>query len=327
MSRVHALLLVALVAVGIFPPQDQYLLTLFSEVAIYGLLALSFDVAFGFGGMLSLAMALFYGLAAYTTAHVLISTELGVAGALLLGILASATGAFLLGLTTSRVKGAAFMILTLIVVNAGYAWAQTNRQITGGDDGITLKPDLLAIGGVPLELVDRYRISIAILLIFYLLTVALVFSRFGRLAGAVKQNETRAIFLGLNVAAIRLTMFVWSGVLAGAAGGAYAVSFRHIHTGVLHWSISAEALMHAFFGGLGTLAGPVIGAGVMTLLSEQVGRWIHVPHLVTGALLVLVILFSPKGLLPLVLRLVDAVRFRKTLGSTPPPLVAREVRK
>jgi branched-chain amino acid transport system permease protein len=121
------------------------------------------------------------------------------------------------------------------------------------------------------------------------------------LANAIRQSDLRAACLGVNVAAVRIVVLAWSGLVAGTAGAAYVIFYRQAHTGLLHWSVSAEALMHAYFGGLGTIAGPVVGAATITLVKERIGEWTHFSGLFTGVLLLAVILANRRGLLPLLL--------------------------
>jgi branched-chain amino acid transport system permease protein len=289
----------AILALAFVPGEARYATTLISEVAIFGLLAVSFDVAFGIGGMLTLATALFFGLSAYMVHHALASLQLALPLAVLAGVAAAALAALLVGLTTSRVKGAAFMILSLIVVSAGASWAQSHREWTGGDDGLGLDAGVLTLFGAPLNAIAQYRISLILLAAGYAVALLYARSRFGRVAAAIRQNDLRAEYLGVNVAAVRVLTFVLSGAIAGLAGATHTIVFHHVHTGLLHWSVSAEALVYAYLGGLGTLAGPLLGAALMTAIKEATGQWAHVSELAVGVMLVAVIRFSPRGLVPL----------------------------
>lgn len=311
-ARYQVLPLAAILALLFVPPGQHYAMTLIAEIAIFGLLAIAFDVAFGVGGMLTLATALFFGLAAYVVHHAIASLQLQLALAVLVGVATATVAAFLIGLTTSRVKGPAFMILTLIVVNAGASWAQSHREWTGGDDGLGLDAGLLTLSGTPLSALTQYRISLLLLALGYIVALLYMRSRFGKIAAAVRQNDLRAEYLGINAAMVRVLTFALSGAVAGLAGAAHTIVFRHVHTGLLHWSVSAEALVFAYLGGLGTLTGPLLGAALMTGLKEVTGQWTHVSELVIGVLLVAVIRLSPRGIIPLISSLWRRITMRRT---------------
>lgn len=297
--------LVAVVLVGLFlaPPNTQYLQLLITEIAGYALLAIAFDICMGFTGLLSLATALYFGLGAYFfvlsmnwfNADIIQATAFS--AMLVLGV------ALPTGLIAVQLRGAAFLVVTMIFVTASHALAQNWKGLTGGDDGLVLNPSLFRIFGAELEASGRYRFGLIVFAIGFFLTVALVRSPLGRLFRSVKENEFRLDLLGYNARTIKLIAYCWAALLAALAGAIYCVSFQHVHTGLFNWSISANALIWAFFGGLGSLFGPLIGVSLLVPFENYIGAIVGYPRLVTGILLVVIVLVNRNGVYGLLVTL------------------------
>jgi branched-chain amino acid transport system permease protein len=299
MTAVPNLFLVIVAAVLaillMLPPPTQYLQLLITEIAGYALLAVAFDVCMGFTGLLSLAVALYFGLGAYFFVLGLQVLGTDVVGATAIAVVLVLCVALPTGLIAVQLRGAAFLVVTLIFVTASHALAQSWKSITGGDDGLVLAPSLFRIFGVPFTTIDRYRFGLIVLAIGFFLTVALIRSPLGRLFLSVKENESRLDLLGYNARAIKLIAYCWAAFLAALAGAIYCVSFQHVHTGLFNWTVSANALIWAFFGGLGSLIGPLIGVSVLVPLENYISSVIGYPRLLTGILLVIVVLMHRKG--------------------------------
>jgi branched-chain amino acid transport system permease protein len=297
---VHNLVLAILAAVlallFVLPPSTAYLQLLVTEIVSYALLAVAFDVCLGFAGLLNLATALFFGLGAYLFVLGLkvlgldVLTATAFAAALVLSV-AVATG-----LLAVQLRGPAFLVVTLIFVTASYALAQNWKNLTGGDDGLILEPSLFHIFNRQFSGVDRYRFGLIVFTVGFFLTVALIRSPLGRLFRSVKENEFRLELLGYNSRVIKLIAFCWAALLASLAGAIYCVAFRHVHTGLFSLSISVNALIWAFFGGLGSLIGPLIGVSVLLPFENYMSSVIGYPRLFSGLLLVIVVLVHKDGL-------------------------------
>jgi branched-chain amino acid transport system permease protein len=123
--------------------------------------------------------------------------------------------------------------------------------------------------------------------------------------------------LGYNARLIKLMSFCWAAALAALAGAIYCVSFQHVHTGLFNWSVSANALMWAFFGGLGSLIGPLIGVSVLVPLENYISSVIGYPRLLTGMLLVILVLLHGKGVTGLLMALWKHARIRLRAGQRP----------
>ncbi|MFO1188169.1 MAG: branched-chain amino acid ABC transporter permease [Alphaproteobacteria bacterium] len=312
------LVIVAVVVAGFaaMPPASNYWQLLITQIGMFGLLAIAFDICLGFAGMLSLATALFYGLGAYGFAYALKALGLDVICGAVVAVAFAMVAALLTGSLAVRLKGPSFLIMSLLLVTAVHAIAQNWKGITGGDDGLVLDPQLFRALGHAFVPIDRYYFGLALFAIGFFSTAALVASPLGRLMRSVKENDFRAEMLGYSARAIKLAAFTWAAGLAGLAGAGYAAAFQHVHTGLLHWTVSAEALMFGFFGGIGTLVGPVVGAAIVLPFEDFMSSKVGYPRLFTGILLVVMVLVHRDGVLGLVKAVVARVTRRG--GKTPP---------
>ena len=206
------------------------------------------------------------------------------------------------------------LILTLIFVTVAYVWAQDNRAITGGDDGLILASEPFRVFGSNLSAIGRYRFSMLAFAFSFGLIVYLLWSPFGQVLRAIKDNELRAEFVGYDTRLIKIGAFALSGFAGGVAGLMYAVMYQHVHSGQLHWTVSASALIWAFFGGLGTVAGPVIGVILIRPFEDITGIWIGHPKFFTGLILIAMVLVARAGVLGGALRLASFWRTRFSAG-------------
>lgn len=299
------------------PVENHYARTVILEILIYGLLAISFDVVYGYTGLLSLGQALYFGIGAYGTVFGLQGLGLSFPAAAGVGVAAGTTSALVTGYIATRAKGHAFLVVTLIFVSVAFAWAQNNRDITGGDDGIVVAASLFTVAGLELSSTVTYALVIALFIIAYVLTIVLLHSPFGLLLRAIRENDKRAEYLGYNTRWVKLAAFTWAGALAALGGSAYVLVFKLAHTGVMHWSLSADALIWAFFGGLGTLAGPLLGVAILIPFEEAMSDTFGVPKLFTGLLLVATVLIHKGGIAGLILDAIQASRARGVMAGGP----------
>jgi branched-chain amino acid transport system permease protein len=292
---VLALVAAVLAVLFALPPTTNYLQLLISEIVSYALLAVAFDVCLGFTGLLSLATALYFGLGAYFFVFGLQVVGLGVGAATALAVALVLCVAAVTGRIAVQLRGPAFLVVTLILVTAAYALAQSWKAVTGGDDGLVLDPALFKMLDIQFTSVHRYRFSLVVFAIGFFLTVALIHSPLGRLFRSVKENEFRLELLGYNPRIIKLVAFCWAAMLAALAGAIYCVAFQHVHTGLFYWSISANALMWAFFGGLGSLIGPVLGVTILLPFESFMSPLVGYPRLFTGVVLMIIVLVHRGG--------------------------------
>ena len=297
------------------PPASAYSQLYVTDLALYALLAVSFDVTFGYGGMLSLAQALFFGVSSYVVAWLLMFGGYDLLIVAAAGIIVAILVAAFTGFIAVRGDKHGLLILTLIFVTVAYIWAQDNRAITGGDDGLILASEPFRVFGSNLSAIGRYRFSMLAFAGSFGMIVYLLWSPFGQVLRAIKDNELRAEFLGYDTHLIKIAAFALSGFAGGVAGVMYAIMYQHVHSGQLHWTVSASALIWAFFGGLGTVAGPVIGAIIIRTVEDITGAWIGHPKFFTGLILIVMVLAARTGVLGAVFRLASLLRTSVTAGK------------
>ncbi len=251
----------------------------------------------GFAGQVSFGFAVFYGLGAYTTA-LAVNAGLWPYAAYALGGVVAAAASLLVGLPTFRLKGPFFAIAT-IGVSEAVRVVMTNLSITGGASGYRI----LERG--PFHQREHYYTAIAVAALAVAVSMLIRASRFGLGLLAIRDDEDAAAALGVNPYATKLAVHAIAAALTGIAGGVFAryAAFIHPH-GVFAFRTSVAILLMPIIGGTGTIWGPVVGGAVYGLIHEElIAEFPQFHLLLYGALLILIILFEPGGVLGLLGRL------------------------
>jgi branched-chain amino acid transport system permease protein len=266
-------------------------LFLTTDLLIMALFACSFNLIFGKAGMLSFGHAAFYGGGAYVVALLEANTGLPFWVAFASAPVAAGLVAFGLGIAISRVGGIILAMVTLAFGQLTYTLATALYAYTGGDDGLPVNlPAWLLKSGFAFEF-------ILIVVTFCLLFLYVIWqSAFGMALQAIQDNPQRASFAGLNIKAYRVAAFVIAGSLAGVAGALRVVTQQMAFPGLLHWSQSAEPILMALIGGIDTFIGPIIGAAFFVLFNFFLTSTTDYPLLAFGILVLLSVLFLPKGI-------------------------------
>ncbi|SHK40338.1 amino acid/amide ABC transporter membrane protein 2, HAAT family [Marinobacter antarcticus] len=299
--------LLALVIAGLIAVPwiaSYFYVFIFTEILILGLFAASFNLIFGYTGMLSFGHAAFFGIGSYAMALVLIHLELPFVVSLLVSMGVSALLALVIGFFCVRLNEVYFAMLTLAFGMMVFAIAYQWRSVTNGSDG--LAGFSLGSFGLGLDLTlgnpaVYYHVVLAIVAIASAVLYLICRSSFGMILRAIRQNPERVSFAGLNVRTYRLAAFVIAGSFAGLAGGLIAPFLRVASPELLHWSMSAEPILMAILGGTGYFLGPFIGAAVFVLLETWITSFTESWMLVLGIILALMVIFFRKGLLGTVL--------------------------
>jgi branched-chain amino acid transport system permease protein len=284
---------------------QDYLTIYATRVLILCLFALSFDLVWGYAGIMSFGQAVFFGGAGYGVA--LIARDLDITSifvvlpaGLLIGLaLASLLGGFLLlGRHPSSV-----IFVSLGTLTGSYAFDRLARgwYYLGGQNGIPSIPPM-NLGSYELdEGPVFYYLALGILLLVYLLCRFLVGSQFGLALAGLRENEVRIAFFGYRVQRLKAIIFSFAGAIAGLAGSLYAFHEGFVWPNMLGVVMSTQVVLYVLFGGAGTLIGAVIG----TVVIEAVSFWLSNSYqdiwpIILGMLLLLVILFRPAGLISLI---------------------------
>ncbi len=271
---------------------SRYLIDLFTEILIYMLFALSLNVLIGFSGNVSFGHAAYFAIGGYTCAILLTTYQWPLAASFAVAVIASAIAAAIVGYFCTRLTDIYFAMLTLAFSMFVWAVAFKWRSVTGGDDGF--------VGvAVPAWLEGR-ETFFYFTLIVVTLSVAILWrichSGFGRVLVAVRENRTRAGFVGVNTRLMRWWAFVIAGTFAGVAGTIFGMFHRGMYTESAFWTESAQVLIMTLLGGMYSFFGPIIGAATLFILERFTNEYTQYWPTVLGGILLIILLFLPDGL-------------------------------
>lgn len=300
-------LIVFVVCLAIFPfvITNRFYISLVNEMLIYGLLAMSLDVLLGYTGLLSFMHNAYLGIGAYIVGLFLMHVAPSSMWlALLVGVIATALIALPVGWVQVRTGGLAFALLTIAFGMMFYTIAWKWYSLTGGDDGlvgvpspdITLGSLVLGNSGNPTAM---YLLTLFIVLVCFLLTWRIIHSPFGAVLEAIRENEERASFVGINVRRFKLFGWMFACMLASISGGLYILYKGYIGPTTMYAFAGAGVLMMVLLGGMGSLWGPIIGAGIFIFMQDYISTMTEHWELFVGLVVILLVLFMPRGFIGL----------------------------
>lgn len=300
-SWVAAFVVLALLPLLPEPIGTPFHIELGAKVAIMAIFALSLQLLVGYTGLVSLGHAAFFGFAAYMVALLAPQSDVG-NGWLLLGaaVGASTLLALAIGALVMRTKGIYFIMVTLAFAQLVYFVVHDTRYF-GGSDGtyIYFKPEFTLLGWrfVDLEQPAQFYWFTLALLAFTVGALALVLrSRLGHTFVGIKHNEQRMRAAGYATVAYKLASFVIGGAFAGLAGFLYATQHGYVNPELLSWHKSGDALLMVILGGLGSLAGAVVGAASFVLLAEWFQDLTKHWQLLMGGFIIGLVVLLPQGI-------------------------------
>jgi branched-chain amino acid transport system permease protein len=275
-------------------------LALLTRIVATMLLVLSIDLVTGYCGVATLGHAALFGAGAYGAG--IVSAHFGITEPLTMTLIGAAAGALaglVSGIVILRAHGLPQLVLSIAVVHLFHEVANKASSWTGGSDGLSgITTDAL-LGLFEFDLWGRtaYVYGIVLLLIVFVALRILVQSPFGMLARGVREDPVRVAAMGASVHSVMLRMYVISGAVAGIGGALNAISTQVVGLDSLSFTLSAEALVMLVLGGTGSLYGAMVGT-VSFMWFEDVVSAANPFHWLTivGALLIVVVLFAPKGL-------------------------------
>jgi branched-chain amino acid transport system permease protein len=279
------------------------------EIAIAAIFAMSLDLMVGYGGMVSLGHALFFGLGAYALAGLTLFLKWPPAAALPAAVLLTGIVALVIGRLIVHLGGVFFIMVTLAFGQMGWAWFARDR-IFGGIGGLSGVPQLdLAIFGADLaNPADFALLAVAVATVVYLLLARLIDSPFGAVVSALHRNANRARALGCPVQRYKLAVFTVAAMLAALAGTLQAQRTGFVSPDLLVWTSSGEVLIMVIIGGLGSLLGPIAGAALWTLLHHYLSAVTPYWMAIMGSFFVAIVLFAGEGLYGALARLTRRLR-------------------
>lgn len=296
----HGAVLVALFLTQ-FVASDYAVLTI-TRIMVLAVYALSYNILFGYAGLLSLGHAMFFATGLYGAALGVTRMGMAVPEAFVFAVICGVIVSFIIGLIVLRASGVAFMIVTLMFSQAAFLTVLYFGDITRGDEGIVIADDqrVFSFLGRTVNLADpllRYNIALALLALALFLCLAVVRSRIGHVIVAIRENENRTAMLGYDVKRYKLAAFVLSGSFAACAGAAYALLFAYAGSTLASIQYSINPLLWTLLGGAATVLGPVLGTALMFLLVDFASGFTSASLLFVGMVLILLVLFFPKGIL------------------------------
>jgi branched-chain amino acid transport system permease protein len=297
----------------VIPPYQTILL---SYGLIFAIAALGFNLLLGYTGLLSFGHSAYFGVGAYAVAFLVkyfrvSSMEIFLAG----GLVAAAAVAALFGVVCVRYTRIFFSILTLALSQVIYSLALKFFWVTGGTDGLRV-PTPTLLGGLVKSTGDKvqflsHQYYYCVVVLFFLCAAVIwviVHSPFGKALQAIRDNETRAEFVGVQVRHYRWTAFLVSGLFTGLAGALWVPLNGLTTPDVLYWPFSGRIVFLTVLGGFRTFAGPVIGAVVFNYLEAYaVGATVYW-QLVLGVVLVALVLAMPAGIVGTAGRVAERLR-------------------
>jgi branched-chain amino acid transport system permease protein len=297
--------------------RNEYYLTLFNFIGIHTVLVVGLNLLMGYAGQISLGHAAFFGLGAYTSGILTVTYGLNPWLAMLAGFVISGVTAFLIGLPALKLRGyylamatLGFGVIVFIVFNQSLSW-------TGGPSGLSGIPSL-AVGGfsfdTPLKL---YLLIWPTVILILALSASLVDSRIGRALRALHDSEAAAASLGVNTQRLKLLIFVWSALYASLAGSLYAHTLHFIAPSSFDIMFSIKLVTMVVVGGMASIWGSVLGAGLLTVLPELLIFFHDFEVIIFGGILMIVMIFLPRGLVRGLLDLKEFRRYKREGGAFP----------
>lgn len=285
---------------AIFPFVVPYK-ALATQVLIYGLFALGFNLLYGYTGLLSFGHAAYWGLGAYGTGIALAKLKIAsLWGALAGGLLLAGVGGVVVGFFCLRRRGIYFAMLSLAFAQLLYFIAFHLADVTGGDDGLRgIQVPALSLPGVSLSLESSlafYYFALALVTLALLALKRILDSPFGAVLQAIRENSDRAVACGYDIRNIKLLSFVFSALFCGLAGGLDALRLAVVPVESLYWTTSGQVVVMTLLGGAGTFFGPFVGAATFLVLEDRLSVFTESWPLFIGLIFMAFVLFLPKGI-------------------------------
>jgi branched-chain amino acid transport system permease protein len=287
---------IALAGYFLFPNN----LALLTRIVGLALLALSLDLVTGYGGVATLGHAALFGTGAYAAG--IAAVHFGIADPFLMtliGIAAGALAGLVSGVVILRAHGLPQLVLSIALIHLFHETANKASGWTGGSDGLFGIVPAPLLGMFEFDLWGRtaYAYAVALLLVIVALLRVLVRSPFGMMCRGIRQDPLRVRALGASPKTALVKLFALSGAVAGAGGALNAIATQVVGLDSLSFTLSAEALVMVVLGGVGSLWGALLGTAIFMLFEDIVSaanpfHWLTL----VGALLILVVLFAPKGI-------------------------------
>jgi ABC-type branched-subunit amino acid transport system ATPase component/ABC-type branched-subunit amino acid transport system permease subunit len=293
-----------------------------TEILIFSLLALAFNILLGYGGLLSFGHGAFFGIGAYGVALTQAHVVKGMAIPILVGTVAAVLVGAVIGFLLMRKRGVYFALLTLAFTQMFFYIVYRATGVTGGENGIGGIERSVFLGldltrPLPYYYMVAVIVSVAIVLVW-----RLVHSPFGRVLLATRENERRANCIGYDPKRYKMIAFTISCGFAGLAGTLHAFLLNFVYPETLHVNFSGEIVAMTLVGGMRNFFGPVVGGFVFIFFRDTLSSYTQNWMVFFGIVFMAFILFSPNGIVGVTLSLWERLRSRRTPEDSPRPAAA-----
>lgn len=297
LKRNASILIFALCA-GILPLMltNPYYVSILVFIGIFSITTMGLNLLMGYAGQISLGHAAFYALGAYTSGILTLKYQVPFGLAALAALVLTAAIAFGIGIPCLRLKGHYLAMATLAVGEIVYIVLNAAVEVTGGPSGIAGIPQI-EIAGFALDSDLKYYYFVwSICILLFIVTRNIINSRVGRALRSIHGSETAAGSMGINVASLKVQVFVLSAVYAALSGVLYAHSVTFISPQTSDLMFSVRLITMVVVGGMGHLWGAILGAALLTLLPEFLSALHDYELIIYGSILLVMVMFLPGGL-------------------------------
>ncbi len=300
----------AVLGLAVFMDHDYYF-TLLNFIGIYTLLVVGLNLLLGYAGQISLGHAAFFGLGAYTSGILTATYGVNPWLALVAGLVVSGTAAYLIGIPALKLRGYYLAMATLGFGIIIYIILNQAHDLTGGPSGLSGIPSL-ALAGFDINTPRRLFLLIWIIVgVILWISANLVNSRTGRAIRALHDSEAGAESLGIDTFRMKLKIFVWSALYASLAGSLYAYTLNFIAPASFGFMFSIKLVTMVVLGGMASIWGSLLGAGVLTMLPEVLTVFHDFEVVIFGLILIVVMIFLPRGLVRGIMDLYELRHYKR----------------
>ena len=285
----------------------QSTVSLGTEIVVFTLLAIAYNLLMGYTGLVSFGHSAFFGLGGYAAGLVQIHLVKGMVVPLLAGVVAATLAGAAIGFLLMRKRGVYFSLLTLAFTQMFFYVVYGATTVTGGENGLGgIERFQLGLGSARVDLGDKrvyyYATAVVAAAAIWLLW-RIVHSPFGRVLQAIRENEQRASFVGYDVRRYKLAAFVVSCAFAGLAGALYTFLLNFAYPESLHVTMAGEIAAMTLVGGMRSFVGPAVGAAVFVFMRDTLSSWTQNWLVYFGVIFVAFVMFSPNGIVGVAARL------------------------
>ena len=293
-----------------------------TEIVVFTLLAIAYNLLMGYTGLVSFGHSAFFGLGGYAAGLTQIHVAQGMVVPLLAGVAAAALAGAAIGFLLMRKRGVYFSLLTLAFTQMFFYIVYGATAVTGGENGLGgIERFPVSLGPLRLDLADKrvyYYAAAALAAAAIWLLWRIVHSPFGRVLEAIRENEQRASFVGYDVKRYKLTAFVVSCAFSGLAGALYTFLLNFAYPESLHVTMAGEIAAMTLVGGMRSFVGPAVGAAVFVFMRDTLSSWTQNWLIYFGVIFIAFVMFSPNGIVGVAERLRGLRRRAEVAGDAPP---------